>query len=177
MKPSEFEEMFTAWVDGKLEEEEAGRFEVEMRARGFDPELEREAAQSVTQLLRLHASAPELPHADFFQHRLMNRARTEAGDTQDEAPSAARRKWLTWRLPRLAWAGAFALIIAATLFYSTIPHPRNGAADVQPYFATVVDVRTFEPTVSASTVYQPGDNVTVLWLEGLEFLPADYALQ
>ena len=46
-----------------------------------------------------------------------------------------------------------------------------------PYFATVVDSRTFDPTVSASTVYDPRSNVTVLWLDGLDYLPADYALQ
>ena len=41
----------------------------------------------------------------------------------------------------------------------------------------MVDARTFEPTISATTVYDPRDNVTVLWLDGLDYLPADYVLQ
>jgi hypothetical protein len=45
------------------------------------------------------------------------------------------------------------------------------------YFAEIVDVRTEDPNVFASTVYTPTDNVTVLWLEGLDYLPASYALQ
>jgi hypothetical protein len=48
---------------------------------------------------------------------------------------------------------------------------------VSTYFATVVDSRTFDPTISANTVYDPQDNVTVLWIDGLDYLPADYALQ
>jgi len=50
-------------------------------------------------------------------------------------------------------------------------------ADQSAYFATVVDARTFENNVSASTVYNSRDNVTVLWLDGLDYLPADSVVQ
>jgi hypothetical protein len=69
------------------------------------------------------------------------------------------------------------LLIAGALFKTMIPTNVPGPLDKSPYFATVVDSRTFDPGISANTVYDPRDNITVLWIDGLDYLPADYALQ
>ena len=34
-----------------------------------------------------------------------------------------------------------------------------------------------DPSISATTVYNPDDNVTVVWLDGLDYIPATYALK
>jgi hypothetical protein len=173
MKTSEFEQQFTAWLDGKMSPDAVSAFEEELRARGFDPETERSAALNTGSLLRKHSRSPELPHAHFFNHLILRQIEKE---TASAAPAVVeRRSW--WGVPWLAWAGAACLLIAAVLFKNLIPVGGGTLADRSPYFATVVDARTFEKSVSATTVYNPRDNVTVLWLDGLEYLPADYVLQ
>jgi hypothetical protein len=168
MKPSDFEQKFTAWLDGRLNAADARAFEREMKERGFDPEAERNQSTRLASLLRTHSRAPEMTNGDFFNHQIRHRI------AQESAPlRRASSSWWTW--PRLALAGACSLAIAGALFTALIPH---GSAPVrEPYSATVVDARTFEPTISASTVYDPRNNVTVLWLDGLDYLPADYAIQ
>lgn len=175
MKLSNFEENFSAWLDGKLSAEEIAVFESEMRNRGFDPEAERTAADKTRNVLRAHADAPKLSNPEFFSHQLLHRIEEDhATATASSAKVTPSRR--SWFVPWMPWAGAAALLTAAGLFKVLIPVPQ-GAADRAPYFATVVDARSLMPTVSASTVYDPKDNVTVLWLDGLDYLPADYALQ
>jgi anti-sigma factor RsiW len=175
MKTSEFEIQFTEWLDGRLPAAQAAAFEEELRRRGLDPAAERAAADATRQMLKAHSSAPELPHADFFQHQLMNRIERELA----EAGAPRRRAGRSWlSLPRLAWAGACCLLLAGVMFKAMIPVGGGGGAAQEPskYFATIVDARTFTPDVSAVTVYDPRDNLTVLWLEGLDFVP-ETALQ
>ena len=90
-------------------------------------------------------------------------------------PTAGARSW--WGIPWFAYAAAACLLIAAVLFKGMIPVGGGTMADQSAYFATVVDARTFENNVSASTVYNSRDNVTVLWLDGLDYLPADSVVQ
>ena len=95
---------------------------------------------------------------------------------QEEVPTpqrTQRRAW--WSLPRLAFGGAACLLIAAVLFAGLIP--RGVAADRSPYFAEVIDARPLSAGISADTIYTARDNVTVVWLDGLEYLPASYQLQ
>jgi hypothetical protein len=168
MKPSDFEQKFTAWLDGKLDANDAGEFEREMKDRGLDPAAEREQATRLSSLLRTHSTPPDMSNGDFFNHQLRHRI------TQDSSPvRRSSHSWWTW--PRLVLAGACSLAMAGALFTTLIP--RGGAPVREPYYATVVDARTFDPKVSASTVYDPRSNVTVLWLDGLDYLPADFALQ
>jgi anti-sigma factor RsiW len=163
MKPSDFEANFTAWLDGQLDTEHAAAFEKELRARGFDPAAERAAAEHTGDLLRRHSPAPEMTHADFFQHQLLHRIQ------ESERQPVASRSW--WSFPRLMWAGAFCLIVAGLMFKTMIPvGSKPPGSD---YFATIVDARTYEPNISVDTVYDSRNNVTVLWLDGLDYMPTD----
>jgi hypothetical protein len=172
MKTSDFETNFTAWLDGKLNPAETAAFEQEMRARGFDPGAERTAQASVRTLLREHSSAPALSNAEFFQHQFLHQL--ERDEAQPVATATAGEGW--WRFPRLIWASAFCLLIAAVLFKALIPIG-GSPAERSPYFATVVDARTYEASISVDTVYSPQDNVTVLWLDGLDYLAGDIVAQ
>ena len=67
------------------------------------------------------------------------------------------------------------LLVAALLFQIAIP--RGSTNDRSPYFAEVIDARPMAAGITANTVYTPEDNVTVIWLDGLDSLPPDYQLQ
>ncbi len=171
MKTSEFEENFSAWLDGALSAEEAAELEKEMRARGFDPLAERRAANQLGAILRQHSPPPVLDSPDFFNHQILHRLESEL----DRHPApAVKRAW--WTLPRFAWAGAFCLLIATVLYQAFVVNEPATAIDRSPYFAKVIDARPLAPNVSADTVYSDRDNVTVVWLAGLDNLPADYKL-
>ena len=165
MKP--FEEQFTAWVDGSLSGPELAAFEKEL-AQHPDAMSERADAQKLRALLRAHPTAPKLANADFFNMQIQQRI---AADRPREKAAG----WF-WSVPRLVWAGAVCLLIAGVMFKTLIPTSPT-AGEVDPYFAQVVESWTSEPGVSASTVYNKKDNVTVLWLDGLDYIPASYELK
>ena len=171
MKP--FEEQFTAWVDGRLSGPELAAFEKELE---LHPEAasERADAQKLGAFLRGNPTAPKLANADFFNLQIQQRIAT---DQPRERAGGKAAGWL-WSLPRLLIGGATCLLIAGVMFKTLIPTgPSVNDADTSPYFAQVVESWTSEPGVSASTVYNPKDNVTVLWLDGLDYIPASYQLK
>ncbi len=166
MKP--FEEQFTAWVDGKLTGDELAAFEKQL-AEHPEAMAEREDAHRLGDFLRSHPTAPKLTNPDFFNHQLMQRI---AAETPRIAEKVAHS---FWTLPRLLWAGAFSMVVAVALFRATIPMGTPATGD-QKYFAQVVEAWPSDPSISATTVYSPEDNVTVVWLDGLDYIPATYAL-
>jgi hypothetical protein len=170
MKP--FEEQFTAWVDGKLSGEELTDFEKDLESH---PEAasEKEAALRLGSLLRAHPTAPRLTNPDFFNHLLMQRIEAE---TPRPVVEAKPRRAGFWSLSRLAWAGAFCLAAAFGLYETMIPKAGESPADSK-YFAQVVEAWPSDPNITATTVYNPDDNVTVVWLDGLDYIPASIALK
>lgn len=169
MKTSDFDEQFTAWLDGQLPPAERAAFEQKLAEQGFDPGAEQRSATALRKLLREHSGTPELRNGEFFNHQLRYRLK------QDEPARAASAPSRMWSLPRLAFAGALCLLVAAILFQLAIP--RGSTIDRSPYFAEVIDARPGAAGITADTVYTPEDNVTIIWLEGLDSLPADYQLQ
>jgi hypothetical protein len=166
MKP--FEEQFTAWVDGKLTGSELAEFEKELEKHP-DALAERDQARSLGKLLREFPTAPRLTNADFFNHQIMERIAVET-----PRPVEKKRAFF-WSIPRLALAGACCLAISLVLYKTTIPSgaPASKKGD---YYAQVVESWPKAENVSASTYYSPDDNVTVVWLDGLDYIPANYAL-
>ena len=170
MKP--FEEQFTAWVDGRLSGDDLAEFEKEL-AQHPDAAAEKAAAQKLTKLLREHPTAPSLTNGEFFNLQIQQQLKTS------EAPARGVGKpagW-SWSLPRLILAGAACLLVAGLLFKTLIPTgDRPAALDASPYFAQVIEVWPSEPGIWANTVYNPEQNVTVVWLDGLDYIPASYEL-
>lgn len=164
-----FEERFTAWVDGQLTGPELAAFEKELAAH---PEAlaERDAARKLGDFLRANAGAPSLSNADFFSLQLAQRIAAEQPTTR-VAPERESGGFF-WSIPRLLWAGAASLGVAALLFATVIPGTVP-AVEGSNYFAQVVEAWPSDPGISATTVYNPKDNVTVLWLDGLDYVPKD----
>jgi hypothetical protein len=131
---------------------------------------EKDEALRLGAFLRTHATTPSLSHSDFFNHQLMQRIAAESPRAVEQ------RRGSFWSLPRLAFAGAFSLVVALALYRAMIP--TGSSTDHQPkYFAQVVEAWPADPGISATTVYSAEDNVTVLWLDGLDYIPATYALK
>ena len=165
-----FEERFTAWVDGQLTGPDLADFEKEL-ATHPEAAAERAEARKLGDLLRAQP-APPLGNADFFNHQLMQRI---AAETPRAAEPVRARGWF-WSLPRLAFAGAACLVIAGGLFKTLIP-AAVPPGEKSKYYAQVVEAWPADPSISATTVYNPADNVTVVWLDGLPYIPATYALK
>ena len=168
-----FEEKWTAWVDGELAGSELAEFEAEL-AKSHDAEAGKNATRQLGELLRAHGRAPALTNQDFFNHQLIERIRSEnprRADAPEKAPAFA------WPLARMAWAGAFCLLIALGLYFFAIPSATRQNPLEPEYLARVLEARAADPSISATAYHSGENNVTVLWLDGLDYLPADYQLQ
>ena len=162
-----FEERYTAWVDGKLTGAALEAFERELPDFG-QATADKRAAEQLRTLLRQYGNAPALGNADFFNHQLRHRIGIESSE-------AKQRTW-RWSIPRLAWAGAACLLVAGALFKALVPAGKPVEAEPQ-YFAKIISANPADPTIYATAVYAPEDNVTVIWLDGLDYLPASYTLK
>jgi hypothetical protein len=184
-----FEERLTAWIDGHLQGAELAAFEQELRDRP-EAEAERLEAQRLGDLLRRHPVAPPLGNEDFFNLQLMEKIAAEEG-----APARpSRRLAFQWALPHLAWAGVCSLILSFALYKSwvmpsqmehALPMAMTGAPtpfggpDVLPakYDARVIQAQSLDPNISATALPAKKGGVTVLWLDGMDYLSSEKDLQ
>lgn len=166
-----FEEKFTAWIDGTLPAPELADFERELSARP-DAESERFAAKRLGGLLREHMGTPRLSNEDFFNHQLMQRIEAEQ-PREERAPLRTH----FWTLPRMAWTGALCMVLAAALYRVTVPKTQKQVASSQQYVASILNAHADDPDVSATAYHDQDENVTVLWLDGLNYIPADRKLK
>jgi hypothetical protein len=165
-----FEEQFTAWVDGKLAGAELAEFEKTLRPEHL---TERESARRLRSFLREHAAAaPAIPNAEFLNHQLAQRI---AAEEKPKPDAPARRTW-HWTLPRMAWAGAACGAVVLALYLTTIRHSLQPPLTESEYLAQVLDTRTGDPAISATAFHSQENDLTVIWLDGLTYLPGEYGL-
>lgn len=160
-----FEERYTAWLDGALDEAERARFEAELPDR--DAVLrEAEAWRKLRGALREILPATPMPNADFVNRQVQVAIRPAA-------PAEKPRRESAWfPAGRLAWSGAFLLALAAVL--SAVLLPRNGGMPTSEQFiAQVVAARAADPKLGAYAFAAPGGKGAVLWVNDAGFIPAD----
>lgn len=177
MKPSE--ELYTAWIDGQLTGDELAEFERSLPDRAA-AEADRAQARSCGEFLRRHADAPTLSNADFFSHQLMERIAAEERATRPAPAPPSRRGFFTWA--GLAWACALCAVASVGGYYAgqndrfhRVPLATGIETGSTHYDASIIKASSDDPAVSTS-VYSD-DGMTVLWLDGLDYLPASYQLQ
>jgi anti-sigma factor RsiW len=164
-----FEEKWTAWLDGQLSGKELTEFE------GSLPDLEaaraeKRDAQKLGSFLKEQLSAQKLSNEEFFSHQLHERI---ARGTEDRPRS--RSTW--WTIPRLVWCGAtaLALFVLTTLLFLSQAQP----GEQSEYLTQILNSRVDPAANPNATIYifetKTDNKVTVLWTEGLQSLPADYA--
>ena len=168
-----FEEKWTAWLDGELRGKELAEFEASLPDRSA-AEAEKLEAQKLGTLLKQNLSATALRNEDFFNHQL--RTRINADDKSESSATGSRRRGFSWTIGRLVWTGATALALFAvcTFFVMRSHEP----ADQSQYLSQILNARVdpgMSPYATVSMFQTKEDKVTVLWVDGLQSLPAEYA--
>ncbi|HEY5894265.1 MAG TPA: hypothetical protein VIT91_13655 [Chthoniobacterales bacterium] len=161
-----FEEKVAAWLDGQLPEKEIAELQREAASRGETLPSPEENAQLGT-LLRKFSAAPALTNGDFFNHGILERIRAESLAAQ-AGSEASSKSWL--RIPRLAWFGGVSLATAFVLFLTIIPK-KSESHSPEAYLAQIISARAADPNVSATAFHSETSDMTILWLDGLEYVP------
>jgi anti-sigma factor RsiW len=165
-----FEEKWTAWLDGQLSGKELEDFEASL------PDLEaaraeKRDAHKLGTFLKTQLAGQTMSNEEFFSHQLRERI---ARETEDPRPT--RSTW--WTVPRLVWCGAtaLALFLLTTFVFLSEDQPGEQSDYLTQILTSKVDP-TANPnaTVSIFESNKTDNKVTVLWTEGLQSLPADYA--
>lgn len=166
-----FEEKCTAWADGSMSEAESAAFETDLAARPEERQ-HREQAKALGELLRTHRPVVTLQNPEFFNQRILEEIAADAPSGAAPAPS-----FRPFPLGRLAWAGAFCLLIALGLFQWVVPQGPYTSNGRDAYLAEVIEAKTGSASIYASSFHAKKNNVTVLWLDGLPYIPDSYANQ
>jgi hypothetical protein len=168
-----FEEKWTAWVDDEMSEAERAAFEASLD----DPAgalAEKNQARKLGALLKEELRAPAMGNEEFFHHQLRNRIAAESASAGQDPARAERKAW--WTIPRLLWAGASSLAIFAVCAFFALREER--APDQSQYLTQILNARVdpgVSPYATVSIFQTKQDRVTVLWVDGLQSLPAEYA--
>jgi len=165
-----FEEKWTAWVDDQLTGRELSEFLASLPDRAA-AEAEKQNAKQVGSLLREQAMA--LSNADFFSHQLRERLDRESVPVRSEV-DAIQTGW--WTIRRLLWGGITSLAVFA-ICTVLVFHDRTPSSQSQ-YLTQILEYRvdpTVSPNATISMFEKKDDHVTVLWVDGLQSLPPEYA--
>ncbi|HEV3100352.1 MAG TPA: hypothetical protein VGY75_11625 [Candidatus Udaeobacter sp.] len=166
-----FEERWTAWLDGQLSGRELSEFEASLPDKAA-AEAEKAEVRKIGALLKRELGAPALTNEEFFSHQLRERIRESSVRSTKRAAKAST--W--WTIPRLLWTGtaSLAVFLVFTIF---VIRDKNPAEESQ-YLTQILNARVdpvVSPNATVSMFEVKQDRVTVLWTEGLQSLPADYA--
>jgi hypothetical protein len=166
-----FEEKWTAWLDGQLTGRELAEFAASLPDKAA-AEAEKADARKLGVFLKRELGAPALTNEEFFSHQLRERIR------ESSAPSAQREAKAStwWTIPRLLWTGTASLVVFF-VFTIFVIRDKNPAEESQ-YLTQILNARVdtvVSPNATVSMFEVKQDRVTVLWTEGLQSLPADYA--
>ncbi|XHR26993.1 MAG: anti-sigma factor family protein [Chthoniobacteraceae bacterium] len=183
MKRSDFpaddgraDERFTAWLDGQLPEGERAEFEAELDAGTRErAEAERSEALKLGDLLRRHAMGP-VRGCEGLNAQVLARIQAEIPvEVPSEMPAEVLPMAATGAskpLGRLVWGGFGGLAAAAVLFFAFVQPVLNRPGPPPEYYAQIFKATTADPTISAVAVHSEADQATVIWIDGLDYVPA-----
>jgi anti-sigma factor RsiW len=169
-----FEEKWTAWLDDQLSGRELSEFEASLPDKAA-AQAEKAEAKKLGALLKRELSAHPLQNEEFFSHQLRERIVQESGEQpRERARRSATSTW--WTIPRLLWAGTASL--AVFLICTVLVMRQERPAEESQYLTQILNARVdpvVSPNATVSIFEVKQDRATVLWTEGLQSLPADYA--
>ena len=169
-----FEEKWTAWLDDQLSGPELSEFEASLPDKAA-AQAEKGEAKKLGQLLKRELSAHPLKNEEFFSHQVRERIVQESG-AQDRERSRRSPTSHWWTIPRLLWAGTASL--AVFLVCTVLVMHQERPAEESQYLTQILNARVdpvVSPNATVSIFEVKQDHATVLWTEGLQSLPADYA--
>jgi hypothetical protein len=164
-----FEEKWTAWLDDQLSGRELSDFEASLPDKAT-AQAEKADAKKLGELLKRELGVSALTNEEFFNHQLREKI------VQENRGSAELPTSTWWTIPRLLWTGAASLAVFL-IFTFAVMQEKNPAEESQ-YLTQILNARVdpvVSPNASVSIFEVKQDRVTVLWTEGLQSLPADYA--
>jgi len=169
-----FEEKWTAWLDDQLSGSELSEFEASLPDKAA-AQAEKVEAKKLGELLKRELSACPLTNEEFFSHQLRDRIAQESGEqSRERARRSPTSHW--WTIPRLLWAGTASL--AVFLICTVLVVRQERPAEESQYLTQILNARVdpvVSPNATVSIFEVKQDRATVLWTEGLQSLPADYA--
>ena len=167
-----FEEKWTAWLDGQLSDKELAEFEASLPDKAA-AQAEKAEAKKLSTLLKRELGAQALLNEEFFNYQLHQRiSRESASESQKRGVEISA--W--WAIRRLFWIGtaALAVFLVMAIFVMRDKNP----AEQSQYLTQILNARVdpvVSPNATISMFETKEERVTVLWTEGLQSLPADYA--
>ena len=170
-----FEEKWTAWLDGQLSGRELAEFEASLPDKAA-AEAEKAEAGKLGKLLKNELGFQTLSNEEFFSHQLRERLAQESAESSRSSGGGSIKSSTWWTIPRLLWTGAASL--AVFLVCSVLVMHQKSPTEESPYLTQILNARVdpvVSPNATVSMFEVKQDRVTVLWTEGLQSLPADYA--
>src|SRR5213078_223902 len=137
-------------------------------------QAEKAEAKKLGELLKRELTAHPLKNEEFFSHQLRERIVQESGEQGKRARGSPTSSW--WTIPRLLWAGTASL--AVFLICTVLVMRQERPAEESQYLTQILNARVdpvVSPNATVSIFEVKQDRATVLWTEGLQSLPADYA--
>lgn len=169
-----FEENWTAWLDGELTGDELAEFEAGLPDK-VAAEAEKRQALKLGAFLKERLAPVPMANAEFFNHHLLSQIEAEKPtERHRETTDEARVGW--WSIGRLLWVGASSLAIFAVCSFFVMRE--HSPADQSQYLTQVLNARVdpaVSPDATISMFESKEDKVTVLWVDGLQSLPSEYA--
>jgi hypothetical protein len=168
-----FEEKWTAWLDGQLGGKELVEFEASLSDKA-QAEAEKQETHKLGALLKHHLGSNALKNEEFFNHQIRERIRHESEARERTGLGGTSSIW--WSIRRLALSGAAALAIFAV--FAVVVTREKSPPERSDYLTQILNARVdpiVSPNATISMFEAKKDRVTVLWVEGLQSLPADYA--
>jgi anti-sigma factor RsiW len=169
-----FEEKWTAWLDDQLSGRELSEFEASLPDKAA-AQAEKAEAKKLGELLKRELTVHPLKNEEFFSHQLRERIVHESdGQPRERARRSPASNW--WTIPRLLWAGTASL--AVFLICTVLVVRQERPAEESQYLTQILNARVdpvVSPNATVSIFEVKQDRATVLWTEGLQSLPADYA--
>jgi hypothetical protein len=171
---NKFDEKMDAWLAGNLTGKELEQFEASLPSVS-EAELAEQETQPLNAMLKEHLSARPMSNADFFNHQLLQEIEREERTTAPRAEEQqVRTTW--WSIGRLAWAGAASLLVAGAITLTLMREEPVGGQST--YLTQIINARVdpqVSPNATISIFEKQEERVTVIWVEGLQQLPAEYA--
>ncbi|MEY2558424.1 MAG: hypothetical protein QOE34_1849 [Verrucomicrobiota bacterium] len=169
-----FEEKWTAWLDGELSGNELAEFEASLPDKAA-AEAEKRDAHKLGAFLKEQLHGRVMGNEEFFHHQLRERIAGDSRATAGPRESAgAGRAW--WPIGRLVWMGATSLAIFCLCTFFVMRE--KGPTDQSQYLSQILNARVdpaVSPNATISMFEAKEDKVTVLWVDGLQSLPSEYA--
>ena len=167
-----FEEKWTAWLDGRLSDRELAEFEASLPDKAA-AEAEKADAKKLGTLLKRELGVQTMLNEDFFNHQIRERiTRESTGESRKRGVEVS--PW--WTIRRLLWTGTASLAVFLVMAILVMRDKNPG--EQSQYLTQILNARVdpvVSPNATISMFETKEDRVTVLWTEGLQSLPADYA--